>query len=261
MNLWAKHPLAQKHQIALLDARQAPYWLAQNGEPVRDKLPRRIAEINVGEKPPFPPSDIARSRVGAKAMNLREAVTDSARIDIFPISWAEYTTMRDPAFRETLTPEERFHCLSIGVNAETSDGKLILTTRSNKVSIYVGMLHVASAGFLDLELIQSTQTAHMQVFRELEEELGVLPSEIFRLEQLGLVQHLVANSATVEICFTAKLGLTAHEVIERSKTAKDSWEGKAGAYSKDEVVQMIGLDSDKKFNPSGAGALMMFLGL
>ncbi len=261
MNLWENHPLAKKHQIALLDERSAPYWLAQRGEPDRDKLPHRIKEINVGDKPPFPPGDIERKRVGVKAVNLKESQIDSARINIFPISWAEYTTMRDPAFRETLASEERFHCLSVCVAAKSSDGKIIMSNRSKKVSIYQGYLHVAAAGFLDLEMAQTTQSVYCQIMKELEEELGVLPTEIVRLKQLGLVEHLVPDSASVEIAMYADLALTAEEVLKRSKTAKDSWEGKAAAYTLDELVKMLGPESDQKFNPSGAGSLILAFGL
>lgn len=256
MNLWANHPLAKKHQVALLGRTSIPYSLNLRDSPPKGRAREKIQELNAAkpEMPPFQDSDLVCQRVGVKAINH----TPEANIDYFPISWAEYTVTRDWNFRAGLLAEEQFHCLSVCGVVLTSDRQLIMSLRSEDVSIYRGHLHVSAAGFVDLDEAQSAPNVQFQFFKELEEELGLLPSSL-RVYQLGLCEHLAENSASVEVCMFAETSHTAKEVLATAVGAVDNWEGKVSAYPIAQVVEM--LHGDQKFNPGGVATLILALGL
>jgi len=264
MNLWQAHPLAKRHQVGALSVSATPYLLTFGESlaiPTLDlKLKEKKEKANLSVEESGGSTlgfrDFDMTKVGVKSYN-----PATNEIECFPISWNEYTEMRDPKFRETVPANENFHCLSICGVVKTIDEHMVLSFRSKKVSIYKDMWHVSAAGFVDLETAQIAQTTLFQFFLELEEELGVLPSDIIHVKQLGLCQHLVIDSASVEVCMYAETRLTSAEIIGRAKGAKDSWEGKISTFPIDRLREMVGLESEVKFNPGGAATIIMALGL
>ena len=242
-----------KYGVRMLDLSSVPYSCGfLNSAPAKPVLDARVAAWRDGDGKPFPESDLIAQRVGFHSLG-----AGGLSINCYPVSWGQYMLMSKAAERATLPDDEKFHCLSVACLAETSDGHFVLSFRSRKnVSHYKNMWHVSAAGYVDLGLAQASQSIFPQVFRELEEELGVLPSHVQNVRQLGVCEHLVADSASVEVLMFAQVSLAASEVVERSKKAVDSWEGKVSTFPKETVREMLGRET---FNPAAAVTLLIAL--
>lgn len=248
MNLW------QKHEVALLDARQSPYRIAFDCEVPTTKLDERIAAWRDSQGKPFPERDLVPHRVGVSHFY----EIPRGLINCFPVTWAQYMLMSKGEIREALPREEYFRVLTVNCLVRTSDGQLILASRSKGQSHYGGMLHVSAAGYLDLHMATQSSTPFLQCLVELQEELNVLSCDVRFVKQLGLALQLPRDSAAIEVCYYAEVNLTSRELLERAKTAKDSWEGKIAAFSESEIRKML---ETEKFLPTGAATLMLLFGI
>ncbi|MFY9462604.1 MAG: hypothetical protein WAP52_00250 [Candidatus Sungiibacteriota bacterium] len=160
--------------------------------------------------------------------------------------------------RETIPLEEHFRVLTVNCLVKTSDERFALANRSKGLSHFGGMLHVSAAGNIDLHAAAESRSPLVQCFVELQEELNVLPCDIRFIKQLALAITLPRNSATMEVCHYAEVALTSQELLERAKTAKDSWEGKVSTFSETETRKML---ETEKFMPTGAATLMLLFGI
>jgi hypothetical protein len=247
------YSLWERHQFRPLVMSTVPFQLVFTKERRRlQALEELINEGYPNTRKPFDEKDLIPARVG-----LLGSSGENQRLECFPISWAEYILMSSDQIRGKIQQPERFFCLAVSILLQTSNAMFILSLRSNEVSHYRGMWHVSAAGYVDLERASSSQSLLPQVHVELEEELGVLPSHLTSLEQLGLCQHTVPNSAVIEASFLARTNLSAEEVCEQAKTAKDSWEGKVHIFSQVEMVEKV--NSEEPFNPAGAATINFVL--
>lgn len=201
----------------------------------------------------FPERDLAPRRVGVFRYDEGPQV-----LHCVPVSWAQLTLMSRAAMRDQIPEAERFHALAVSCLVHTADERLIVTFRSEKVSMYPSMWHISAAGYVDLSYARDTQSLLVQVFRELEEETGLLPSDIARIHQLGLCRHLPRESAHIEACFLARTNLSSSDVLERSLRAKDAWEGKYSAFTEADVLRML---ETERWNPAGAATLLFRFGM
>lgn len=244
--------LLQKHQVTLLHQGPDPYLLDFRLPLHVPELDRMVADWRNAQGEPFPERDIIPHRVGVAAFRSPRA------IQCFPASWAQYMLMSKSGVRKQLPIYERFHVLSLACLVRTSDGQLALSYRSRNVSHYPDMWHVSAAGYADLAIAEASRTAFFQFARELEEELNVLSSHIATCRQLGLCQHTVPDSASIEICLFAQVNLTGEQLVERARDAKDSWEGKVYVFPEEKVRQML---EEETFNPAAAATLMIYFNI
>ncbi|HEY4504494.1 MAG TPA: hypothetical protein VJI73_01850 [Candidatus Paceibacterota bacterium] len=242
--------LWQLHQTEILKSTSVPFIISVTGTHSRPELGKLVADWRDKEGNPFPQADLGPRRMGV-AFPLEE----DGRLKCFPVSWAEYSLMSKKAIRDSLPESERFHVLAISCLARTHDGQFVLSFRSRKVSHYKNMYHVSAAGYLDLGSAMASQSSFPQLFQELEEELGVAPTAVEFCQQLGLCRHAVPDSAVVEICYFAQLKLTADELLDRAKGAKDGWEGKVTVCSAERALEEL---KSKPMNPAGAATLMLY---
>ncbi|OHA17044.1 MAG: hypothetical protein A3C79_02050 [Candidatus Taylorbacteria bacterium RIFCSPHIGHO2_02_FULL_45_28] len=255
-NLWENHPIATKHHIGLIDASNDPYSLRRATIPHTPELQKRVRAWRDGAREPFPARDMEYHK--AAFGDFRE---EDNCITYFPASWAEYTIMRDKSAREALPPQEQFRFLAVCGVVETTDRHYALSLRSKNVATHKDVWHVSAAGSVELSTVTDSRGVIFQFFQELHEELGVLPCDIVTVKQLGLCDHLYGESPSIEVCMCAKIELDSHELLERSKTARDSWEGKIHTFPIDTVHAMLSLDSKDSFNPAGVATLILALGL
>ncbi|MBI4224898.1 MAG: hypothetical protein HY617_01060 [Candidatus Sungbacteria bacterium] len=256
MNLW------QKHEVKLLDASTVPYRLAFDENVPTPTLDARVAAWRDAKGQPFPKRDMLPHRVGISSFYPTRlgSFSESERgvICCFPVTWAQYVLMSRGDVREALPLEEHFNVLTVNCLVRTSDDLLVLASRSKGQSHFGGMLHTSAAGYCDLNLAMETRTPLLQCLVELQEELNVLSCDVRFVKQLGLALQLPRDSAAEEVCFYAEVNLSAKEVLARATTAKDSWEGKVGAFSESEVRRML---DTEKFLPTGAATLMLLFGI
>lgn len=248
MNLW------QKHGVSLLDTDSAPYRLLFGEQILTPILNSRVAAWRDNSGNPFPERDLTPHRVGVAALPRG----NTGVIHCFPTTWARYMLMSKNDVWEMLPVEERFHVLTVNCVIKTGDARFILASRSKGLSHFGGMLHVSAAGYVDLHAATESRTPLVQCFIELQEELNILPCDTLFIKQLGIAVRLPPDNAGIEVCYYTEVSMTAWEVIERAKTARDSWEGKISAFSEIEVRRML---ETEKFLPTGAATLMILFGI
>ena len=247
MTLWEKHEVMSLGCGAELPSLR---FAAGFETPVTASL---IVNWRDAKGDPFPERDLTPRRVGVLRYN-----------EVFhplfcaPISWAQLTLMSKAETRDEIPEDERFHALAVSCLVRTADERFVVTFRSEKVSTYPNMWHVSAAGYVDLSYARDTQSLLVQVFRELEEETGLFPSDLTRIRHLGVCKHLPRDSAHIEPCFLAETSLPAHEVLERSRHAKDAWEGKYSAFTEAEVLRILETD---RWTPAGAATLLLLFGM
>ncbi|MDP3962614.1 MAG: hypothetical protein Q8Q03_01990 [bacterium] len=256
MNDWDKHEIAKKYQAGLLNASSQPYLLEFVAPPVTPGLDHAVESWRDAGNNPFPANDLISNKVGVFDYD-----EERNTIACFPISWGQKITMTLPHIRPKLPPNESFYYLSVCGIVRTIDNHLLLSCRSKAVNNYQGMWHASIAGTLDIATAKSSRTVFPQFFQEMEEELQIYPSHIIKVNQLGLCKYLIPNSASFEVCMSAQVSLTAKEVLERAKDAKDSWEGTIHAFTPEEATRMLSLESKERFVPGGAATLILKLGL
>ena len=182
-------------------------------------------------------NDMNLNRVGA--YGLAEKNTPSAALYCLPVSWNEFVMMRDlRTVKRPLPALEDFRVLAVTCLVATRDERFILAGRSQKVATSRGTLSVSAAGYVDFipdakELLSSTMR------KELEEEVGMVPLHFTSLAQLGVCVHPSQNPVWCEVAHLAHTPLSASEVIEWAAIAKDSWEGKAEAFTPDKVAEAM----------------------
>lgn len=248
MDLW------QKHEVNLLDTNSFPYRLVFEEKVGMPHLDKCVAAWRDPHDKLFPESDLVPHRVGVAHFRR----SHMGLIYCFPVTWAQYMLVSNGDVRETIPPEEHFRVLTVNCLVRTSDEQFALASRSKGLSHFGGMLHVSAAGNIDLHAAVESRTPLVQCFVELQEELNVFPCDIRFIKQLGLAITLPRNSATLEVCHYAEVTLTSQELLERAKTAKDSWEGKVSTFSETETRGMLGTE---KFMPTGAATLMLCFGI
>jgi hypothetical protein len=242
--------LLAKHEVKVLDRRPRHYGLWFGNSPAGAELNAMVASWRDPKNDsPFEDRDMAMNRVGIAGL-------DRSEILCFPSSWGQYIVLSSENNRQKIPEGQCYKTLGLSCLARTRDGKLILSARSKNVSHYAQMPHVSAAGYVDRQRAQMSQSAVPQAFTEIEEELGVFPTEVLYLRQLGVCEHSPADSALWDILYFAELKLPSDEVLKRAENAKDGWEGKMSAHSPEEVRRML---ENQKFHPAGAAALFLAL--
>lgn len=174
------------------------------------------------------------------------------------VSWAQYQLMVRSEIRESLPEAELFKALAVSCLVLTLDGKLILARRSGEVSQWKNMYHVAAAGYVDLASFLETGSPEAHVFIELKEEVNLDREDVSGLRVLGMCEAVEPESANYDVCYLALTNLLSGDVIEKAKSAKDNWEGKQLAVTREEAVQLL---QTEKWDPAGAATLMTYFGL
>lgn len=250
MDLWEKHQTRmafvggnfrfREPQIALLtpalEAHIIEWAKGQEGNKylVKDLLPRRVGVTEVKH---------SRWSTGVKCA---------------AVSWAQYQLMLKPDIRASLPEAELFKALAVSCLVLTADSKLILARRSQDVSQWQNMYHVAAAGYVDLVSFLETGSPESHVFTELKEEVNLDREDVNELRILGMCEATESESANYDICYLARTWVDCGDVLERAKSAKDRWEGKQLAVNREEAVQLL---QTEKWDPAGAATLMTYLGM
>lgn len=254
VDLWKKHNVKHFH---FSDGE--PYVLRFTSNYNPEKLNNLIEDwrsrMTPEQKSRSWDSDFEPHRVGFLRV---DSGYDASIVDCVGMSWNQILNLWQASVRSAVSVNERIDYMGMSVLVTTSDNKIVLSKRSKKVETHQGAWHVAAAGMMDLDSAVATRTGFPQVFIELNEEAGVLPQEVTDLKTLGLVKNVEHECAGIEMCFSAKVKLTAEQLIERAKTAKDSWEGKHSCFTREEIGVML---ETEKFAPVGAGCLMLALNM
>lgn len=241
--------LWQKHCVELVSTSPTPYRLSFYGPPHTPVLDKQIVAWRGNDGNPFPARDLEYHRVGVSDFEV-----ENGTLNCFPATWGQWTLLFGKT-RGEIPEEERFDILSVVCMVRTADGQLVCCLRSRNNPIFANVWHAGAAGFVDLDAASESMSVLPQAFRELQEELNVFPCDVHALRQLGLCYH---DGISYEILLCAEVSLSAAEVLERSATAQDSWEGKVHLFPESQAREML---ETHKWNPAGAAALMLYFGI
>lgn len=185
---------------------------------------------------------------------------DNADLYCLPVSWAEFLVMLSTR-RSSVPPEEQFRVLAVTCLVTSAEGNLILSQRSRKVMTEHGAWSVTCAGYAEFSLVKGGESALPSVYAELEEEAGLTADMLEgKPVAIGLCEHPSGpseNPVWIEGLFTAQAKLTASEILEQAKGAKDGWEGKYYAFTKAQVLGM--LESGARFHTPAVPNLVLAL--
>lgn len=201
-----------------------------------EELPRLQEETSANEKKiKFLAGDLLPHRVGVV-----EYIPQEDALLCAPITWAEVMLLRNKEVFDKIPKTELLHSLSVSCLVHTSDAKLMLARRSRAVSEGRGLLQASCAGYVDFPEVADKNSLIPSVLRELKEETNLDPDHIRQLTTVGVIRHPAGSgSFHMEGCFFAETRLASREVLALAEDAKDSWEGKLGAYSEDDVARMF----------------------
>lgn len=141
--------------------------------------------------------------------------------------------------------------LAVSAVTQTADGLLVIERRSDKVAERPGFFHVKPSGHP-----QPPEGLTQGVLTELEEELGVSPSEVTGLVCTGLVRD--AASYKPELTYALRIRATSGEVLRRTKA--DAWESSELLFispSRDALADWLARNRDATV-PAGHGALLLY---
>lgn len=246
--------ILDKHHVKIINGSDLPYRLTFEKPPSTPNLDNMVHEWRDENGLPFSEQDIQARRVGLIQFFAYMDGFPHCYLYCLPISWGQHIIMIDRDKKKSLPPREVFGCLTISCLVITIDGKLLLALRSNMVNRYKNMWHVSVAGHIDLSTAVSSRSVIPQLFKELEEELGLLPSDMESVKQLGLCSTM--DGTGTDVCMLAKTNLSSSVVIEKATKAADSWEGRISAVNLEDIENML---SEYSFVPGGAGTLCLFL--
>lgn len=216
-------------------------WFMTNLPTVGDDYSKKMGRLA---------KDLLPNRIGALQNNLTLCV---------PVNWASVMQMIKQEKRERIPKSERFKVLAVICLVRTSDDKLILIKRSEKVTQYPGFYHVSAAGYVDTDVVGENElwdgivtNAH----KELKEEVNLDDIHLKYFGFVGAFEITDTDSANIDLAFFAETRLQAEEVLVLAATAEDSWEGKHHAIPIDEAA---GLLETPTFVPSAAGCIAKYL--
>lgn len=245
-----------QHRVAVIDECSVPYQsiFVSIKKLVAPILETYVASFEQDTGKKFSLKDREPKRVGVLLpadLRLRDSSLQCFRVD-----WAQ-SHVRSRVSLDMLPPEERFCRLAVDCILRTGDD-FILAKRSQKVSEYKGYWDVSAAGWVDLEQLVNTGSLEDQIIRELREEVGLARDNIIKISQLGLCINPMPEYSMVEVCFEAETRLAVDEILELSKGAVDSWEGKHSALKRSELLSLLG---NELFKPAGAATVILALSI
>lgn len=256
-----------KYRIEILDAAGEPvdaHWTLEE----RLRLGRtlnRLTEQWRGEQEEVRESDLLPRRVGVVSI-LRGAFQMTPYgwvVECIPVSWAAHSMMQKRKIREALPKNECFQTFGVICVLVAGDGKIIISRRSEKVSVHPNCWDAAAAGWVnayeDVALGAMVNiNCEEEARRELKEETGLQAEDISSFAMTGLYRFLpFAEYAIAEACCLARTPLPSDEVLKRAAKAQDSWEGRHSAVTSDELVRLL---EAEEFKPGGAAAHILALG-
>lgn len=163
-----------------------------------------------------------------------------------PASWAEFQVLRDPKRRAMIPIAERFWILAVTCLVVSSDDYFILGFRSRQVSTSANLWSVTAAGYVDADRLAADGSQDgpndlcSSILSELEEEAGLGLADLTALpETLGLCIHPPREHVWLEGAFLARSILYAEEILSRARNAKDSWENKHSALTREDATQLV----------------------
>ncbi len=252
--------LWKKHQVELCYAGKHCYLKFNDGTMFTPSLNEAILQWRSSNGEPFTLKDLIPNLVAVPRNLAVNEYANETSIRCRPVTWAQYRTMCI-ADKERMPQHEQFHVLSVAYLVVASDDFLIPAMRSRTVSHYPNMWHASAAGYLELDIaLGGGDKIFNAALTEIEEEVGLKSNDLRDIGQLGLIRHLAPGSASMEFCGWTLSKLTAAEILERARNAKDSWEGKHSAFTRDQILEMLQSD-EHRFNPAGAATLLMYLGI